>query len=300
MNEFPIYLDTALSAEETEKAIRRGTLTSEGTSPFEVSSAILGEKRFAVQVQNRTGTALKNIEVSVETPNVVSGSAKQTIAEIGPEAKARAEFELKKAISAQDCNLKVSVQEQTSKVKKSDVLNLRAILVQKAAKPLVIDGDLSDWPKNVAAVKLDQRNAVKLPKTKWGANEEKIRAELRELVEHRADFPLAGVGGHHGHDGSEDSEVITEVQNSRLLCGKGNKKQYGIDVTQVKRKLHQRSENEGRILRKEEFIQHPVQQVENSQSGHGLCLVVNSLILQKQRDDHNQNRIHCKKKEPKR
>ena len=179
MNEFPIYLDTALSAEETEKAIRRGTLTSEGTSPFEVSSAILGEKRFAVQVQNRTGTALKNIEVSVETPNVVSGSAKQTIAEIGPEAKARAEFELKKAISAQDCNLKVSVQEQTSKVKKSDVLNLRAILVQKAAKPLVIDGDLSDWPKNAAVVELDRRNAFKIPKAKWGANEENIRAELR-------------------------------------------------------------------------------------------------------------------------
>jgi|GEM_PF-724181 len=179
MNEFPIYLDTALSAEETEKAIRRGILTSEGTPQFEVSSAILGEKRFAVEVQNRTGTALKNIKVSVETPNVVSGSAKHTIAEIGPEAKARAEFELKKAISAQDCKLKISVQEQTSKVKKTDDLNLRAILVQKTAKPLVIDGDISDWPKNVAAVKLDQRNAVKLPKTKWGANEEKIRAELR-------------------------------------------------------------------------------------------------------------------------
>lgn len=179
MNEFPIYLDTALSAADAEKAIRRATLISEGSSSFEFGPMILGEKRFAVEVRNRTGNDLKDIKVSVDTPNAVSGTAEQTIASIGPEANARAEFDLKNAISTKDCKLKVSVREQSSKVKKSEDLNLRAILVKKVEKPLVIDGDLSDWQENAVTVKLDKRNAVKRSNSLWSEKEDKIRAELR-------------------------------------------------------------------------------------------------------------------------
>ena len=185
MNEIPIYLDTTLSAADAEKAIRRATLISEGSSPIEFTPMILGEKRFAVEVLNRTGNELKDISVSIDTPNALSSAEKQTIASIGPEAKARADFELKQTISTKNCKLKVSVQEPKSKLKKTETLNLRALLVKKVEKPLVIDGDLSDWQKNVEVVKLDKRNAVKLANAAWGENEDKVRAELRYAWDER-------------------------------------------------------------------------------------------------------------------
>lgn len=55
MNEYPVYLDSALSAEELEKVIRRGTLIADGSSPIALSSAVLSEKEFAVEVKTRPG-----------------------------------------------------------------------------------------------------------------------------------------------------------------------------------------------------------------------------------------------------
>ena len=57
-------------------------------------------------------------------------------------------------------------------------LNLRAILVPRALKPLKIDGEMDDW-KNFKPVMLTRKDAVILLKSLWGKEEDAIHAELR-------------------------------------------------------------------------------------------------------------------------
>lgn len=180
MNEFPVYLDSALSVAELEKLIRRGTLIADGSSPVSLSVAVISGKRFAVEVKNKTGRTLKNLRVSVDTPGIVAGNAVRMIDSIAPEASAPAEFELKQGISNADRKLKITAVIPEHREKESLEANLRAVLVKKAEKPLRIDGDLSDWPDGIPVVTLDRRNVDPTCRSgRWGAKEDRIKAELR-------------------------------------------------------------------------------------------------------------------------
>lgn len=180
MNEFPVYLDSALSAAELEKLIRRGTLIAEGSTPIALSTAVLSEKEFAVEVKNKTGKTLKGIRVSIDTPSLLSGESAKTIASIDPEASARATFTLKRPISTTEQKIQVNASIPGTKETESLNADLRALIVKRTAKPIRIDGDLSDWPAAAPVVKLDKRNVDPKCKTaRWGEKEDRIRADLR-------------------------------------------------------------------------------------------------------------------------
>ncbi len=180
MNEYPVYLDSALSAEELEKVIRRGTLIADGSSPIALSSAVLSEKEFAVEVKNKTGKTLKGIRISIDTPELLSGESVKNIASIEPEASARVTFSLKNSISTTEQKVKASATLPGLKEKASLDADLRALLVRRTAKPIRIDGDLSDWPAGIPVVTLDKRNVdPKCRSEHWSAKEDRIRAELR-------------------------------------------------------------------------------------------------------------------------
>ena len=180
MNEYPFYLDSALSAAELEKVIRRGTLIADGSSPIALSTAVLSEKEFAVEVKNKTGKTLKGIRVSMDTPELLSGESVKTIASIEPESSARVMFSLKHAISTTEQKIKASATLPGSKEKASLNADLRALLVRRTPKAIQIDGDLSDWPAGIPVVTLDRRNVDPGSKTaQWGPKEDRIRAELR-------------------------------------------------------------------------------------------------------------------------
>ena len=181
MNEYPVYLDSALSAEELEKLIRRGTLIAEGSSPIALSTTVLSENRFAVEVKNKTGKTLNGIRVSADTVSAILGETSKTIDSIPPEASARALFSLKKMISTQEQKVKVSAALPGATGEKESLdATLRALIVKKLEKPLRIDGDLSDWPTGIPVVTLDKHNVdPKCRSEHWSAKEDRIRAELR-------------------------------------------------------------------------------------------------------------------------
>ena len=123
---------------------------------------------------------LKGIRVSIDTPSLLSGESAKTIASIDPEASARATFTLKRPISTAEQKIKVNASIPGTKETESLNADLRALIVKRTAKPIRIDGDLSDWPAAVSVVKLDKRNVDPKCKTaRWGEKEDRIRADLR-------------------------------------------------------------------------------------------------------------------------
>lgn len=181
MNECPVYLDSALSAGELEELIvNRGTLISDGSSPISLSTAVLADNKFAVEVRNKTGRPLENVEVKVEPADDLTGQSSMKIAAVAPEATAKAEFVLKRAISTTDHKVKASAVLPGMKETETIEANLRAIVVPRTAEPLTIDGDLADWPAAKSVIVLDRNNVDPKCKTEgWGAKEDQIRAELR-------------------------------------------------------------------------------------------------------------------------
>ena len=146
----------------------RETLIAEGSTPIALSTAVLSEKEFAVEVKNKTGKTLKGIRVSIDTPSLLSGESAKTIASIDPEASARATFTLKRPISTAEQKIKVNASIPGTKETESLNADLRALIVKRTAKPIRIDGDLSDWPAAAPVVKLDKRNVDPKCKTaRW-------------------------------------------------------------------------------------------------------------------------------------
>ncbi len=174
----PFYLETTLSTGELTKLLENASLTGQSGNRAEVESLVSGERSFVVVVRNTTGRPF-DCRLSVLTPGAVTGSSVRMLNAIPGEGSGQTEFQLKQAVSTTARKLRLRMEIPSWKEVRETEVDLRAVLVRKTPKALVIDGDLSDWPANAVRIRLDKHNTDPRGHHGWGKAEEKITANLR-------------------------------------------------------------------------------------------------------------------------
>lgn len=173
VNEYPLYLESGLSAEKLGKVISSG-LSQSNTFPLNATLIIKGAKSVGFKLSNLTGTAVSG-KLEVLTSGVFTGKKTVAIPTITAESNSIINFNAIKAIGPRSMPVKIKVSDSRGKSKEF-VFDLRSILVPYAAKKLTIDGNLADWPKTAKPVMLDSSNAKKLKG--WTAPFDQIKAEV--------------------------------------------------------------------------------------------------------------------------
>ena len=165
LNEFPVYLETELSAAELAAAIRKTDLNA-GTDLFDANAIVVAEREIKVRILN-LGT--KPLAGTVETLG-----RKQSFPAIAPEEFGEVSFRLPSPVSLKNNPVQATVRTGSGAEKKFR-WNLRAILAPRAEKAPVIDGDLSDWNAQAKEIPLSLRTRLK----PWTSAEDAIRANAQ-------------------------------------------------------------------------------------------------------------------------
>ena len=174
LDKFPVYLESTLAATELEKLIAATTTTVSG-APLDAQLEVSGFRTFGIKLRNRTGRPVGG-SLRILTPGVVSGKADAAFPAIAPEGVATVALTAADVIGPVDRRFKVEIAAAGYPVEVRE-FNLKSILVRQVAQPLVIDGNLADWPQAAAPLKLTSANAVKLKG--WTAADDRITAEIR-------------------------------------------------------------------------------------------------------------------------
>ena len=177
VGEFPVYLESTLSAPELEAVIRRAEIREDAGKTLKAEAQVVAPRVFHVNLRNLGTKKLSGIRVRVEDRSLIDGPVEQTVDALNPEELRSVSFRLREPVSTSARKVALSILAKDGKPERI-TLNLAAITVPKTAKALTIDGDLSDWPAGTQVV-LDQHNAVVREKALWGEKERKIRSELR-------------------------------------------------------------------------------------------------------------------------
>lgn len=177
VGEFPVYLESSLSANELEALIRRADIRETSGKNLLAEAQVITPTEFRVNCRNLSTKKLDRIRIRVEDRSMIEGSVEQVLPALNPEELRSVSFRLREPVSTAARKVALSILTPDGKTEKI-TLNLAAVTVPKAAKALTIDGDLADWPAGKPVV-LNQNNAVVLEKALWGEKERKIRSELR-------------------------------------------------------------------------------------------------------------------------
>ncbi len=177
VGEFPVYLESELSASELEALIRRAEIRETSGKSLRAEAQITAPDEFRVNCRNLGTKKLEGVRIRVEDRSMIAGPAEQRLPALNPEELGSVSFRLKERVSTTARKVALSLLTPEGKTE-GITLNLAALTVPKSAKTLTIDGDLSDWPAGTP-VELTEKDAVVLEKALWGEKERKIRSELR-------------------------------------------------------------------------------------------------------------------------
>ena len=172
----PIYLESDLDFESISKLLGKADISNVG-SPFSVGMTVTGKSSFSIDVSNRTNKAISG-SVKILDKNLVAGTQEQEFKDLAAGAKSSLKFESSSPIDCKSKSLKVRSSLEGNEVFQTDDFLLRSMLCSKAAKPIKIDGDLSDWPKNATRISLGYANAYKQAPELWGKEDEKLKANI--------------------------------------------------------------------------------------------------------------------------
>lgn len=177
VGEFPVYLESSLSASELEALIRRAEIRETSGKNMMAEAQVIAPNEFRVNCRNLGTKKLDRIRIRVEDRSMIDGPVEQLLPALNPEELRSVSFRLREPVSTAARKIALSILLPDGKSEKI-MLNLAAVTVPKTNKALTIDGDLSDWPVGTPVV-LNQKNAVVLEKALWGEKEKKVRSELR-------------------------------------------------------------------------------------------------------------------------
>jgi len=166
LNEYPVYLETGLSADALKRAILNAGLSTDG-SAFDAEFQISGEKEFAVKLHNLGHKPISG--------TVTADGEKRPFGPIAPEGYGTVAFRLNNPVSLNDRPVRVKVEVPALNQNREYNWNLRAVLAPKAPKAPVIDGDLSDWPAQAKEIPLARQTKL----NHWTPAEDRIRAAAR-------------------------------------------------------------------------------------------------------------------------
>ncbi|MDY5695467.1 MAG: hypothetical protein SPK75_03730 [Victivallales bacterium] len=177
VNQSPKYIDSTLSAAEFEQLLLKANISDSSQKKLDVACDPVSETAFGVKVRNLTGKPI-DCTVTIETAGLVKGKNSVRITGIPGETEKIIPFELNSAkIDNVEKNVRISVQTPGSE-KITAEAKLSALFVSRAPARLTIDGDLSDWPENAKAIRLDGKN-VRWKAKSWGAKEDAVCADVR-------------------------------------------------------------------------------------------------------------------------
>ena len=177
VGEFPVYLESSLSASELEALIRRADIREASGKNLQAEAQVIAPDEFRVNLRNLGTKKLDGLRIRVEDRSMIEGPVEQVLPALNPEELRSVSFRLREPVSTAARKVALSILANDGKNEKI-TLNLAAVTVPKTPKALTIDGDLSDWPAGTPVV-LNQNNAVVLEKDLWGEKEKKVRSELR-------------------------------------------------------------------------------------------------------------------------
>lgn len=166
LREFPCYIETTVSAGE----LKRGILESqreENSTPLNAELIPVSPESFAMQLENRSSSFLDGFMR-------ISGEVRP-FHNLPPEGKTRTIFRTARPISLEEQRIDAEIQLSKEKKTWNFSLPLRGIFVPRAKQPIQIDADLADWPRQSTSIPL----TIKGENAIWGAEEEKVRAEIR-------------------------------------------------------------------------------------------------------------------------
>ncbi len=177
VGEFPVYLESSLSASELEALIRRAEIRETFGKKLQTEAQVIACNVFRVNCRNLGTKKMDKIRIRVEDHTMIDGPAEQVLPVLNPEESRSVSFRLREPVATAARKIDLSILLPDGK-KEKITLNLAAVTVPKTTRALTIDGDLTDWPAGMPVV-LNQNNAVVLEKALWGEKEKKIRSELR-------------------------------------------------------------------------------------------------------------------------
>ena len=176
VNQSPKYIDSTLSAAEFEQLLLKANISDSSQKKLDIACDPVSETAFGVKVRNLTGKPI-DCTVTIETAGLVKGKNSVRITGLPGETEKIIPFELNSAkIDNVEKNVRISVQTPGSE-KITAEAKLSALFVTKAPARLTIDGDLSDWPENAKAIRLDGKN-VRWKAKSWGAKDAKNLSKL--------------------------------------------------------------------------------------------------------------------------
>ena len=168
LNQYPVYVVSALSREELRKELRKSIVQKNGTL-FDASLRIADRNSYLIRIHN-----LGSGEIS---GTVTAEGNTKAFRPIEPESSFDVKFRSLHPISRKDYPLKVSIRPQGNQSAKEFQFNLRAAAVPKAAKAPAIDGDLSDWPEKAEPIPLEKRTKLNA----WTNRENSVTAAARMM-----------------------------------------------------------------------------------------------------------------------
>lgn len=172
LDEYPVYLETAASADELKNWI--GKLDLGAVRQLEAALEVTGSDAFRIRLFNGSNRPVAGT-VKVLTGGLVQGKGEAAFPAIPAEESRAVEFRTVAGIAPADRPFEVEVTPEGGSPRKFG-FNLKSILVPKLAKAPMIDGNLDDWPQ-AAPVRLTSAQAVKL--APWTPQEDRIDAGLR-------------------------------------------------------------------------------------------------------------------------
>ena len=174
----PSYLESELDVEALQTLLTKASISGVG-APFVVSTAVIDQRRFAVDVENRINNAISG-QLTVESATLAGGKTVRTFENISAGQKQRFVFDTVLPLDTNPQALKTRTSLQDGSSFAVNDFMLKTMLCRKATKPVMIDGNLDDWPANAEKVTLTDANAwTKDAPELWQPADKKITAEIR-------------------------------------------------------------------------------------------------------------------------
>ena len=176
LSAFPCYIESDLSAPLLRSVLEQSMNRKNTATQCDVSFRVIDPRRIALEIRNPGASAVDGV-LDIRG-NLLPEKKKSAAVHIPGEDVQTVELELAKPLSGHAQELKLEFQLSGGE-RFTKVLPVSAVVVPYAAASVTPDGDLSDWPEQVAALKVDYSNHASKDEAGWTDEEKKITGEVR-------------------------------------------------------------------------------------------------------------------------
>ena len=164
---YPCFIESTMSTAQLEQELRAAPILSLDDK-FDAEFKVLDRNRFVVRVRNLSSSIIEG--------KVTCNGLTKSFLNIPLESFADIEFQAPAPIALREQPVKAEVAIKGQKQPKVITHNMQHLDVIHTAKPLSIDGDLSDWPQNTVIFPLEKSTSLN---ENFAALLKSVRADAR-------------------------------------------------------------------------------------------------------------------------